>query len=124
VSDLQRLWSTIAWSDVVTLVVLALVVWRAVLAIRGYLYVRDVYAGRSEDVSEMGRLVQRDRIIAWCSVALVGLGTWSLLNFSWPERIPPVPRPFGTLFIFVVVWVMTRGPIEDRRAWRKLRGEA
>jgi hypothetical protein len=123
-TDIQRSLQAVVWSDIVTVAVLALIVIRAAQAIRGYLYVRDVYAGRSENVSEMGRLVQRNRIIAWCSLALVLLGGWSLLNFSWPEHVPAVPRPFGTLSIFLVVWVMTRGPIEDRKAWKRLRGEA
>lgn len=112
------------WSDIVTVLVLAIIVLRATLAVSSYLYVRDVYAQREETVGEMARLVQRDRVIAWCSLALVVLGAWSLLNFSWPTVVPAIPRPFGTLTIFAVVWVMTRGPIEDRKAWRRLRGES
>jgi hypothetical protein len=65
-TDIQRSLQAVVWSDIVTVAVLALIVIRAAQAIRGYLYVRDVYAGRSENVSEMGRLVQRNRIIAWC----------------------------------------------------------
>lgn len=122
-ASIQRDLQAVQWADVVTIVVLALVVVRAAHAILSYLYVRDVYAQRAETVGEMSRLVQRDRIIAWCSLVLVVLGAWSLLNFTWPDIVPAVPRPFGTLTIFGIVWVMTRGPIEDRKAWRALRGE-
>jgi len=111
------------WEDVVTIVIVVMVIARAFHAIGSYLYVRDVFDGRSETVGEQERLVQRDRVIAWCCGGLAILGTWSLSNFAWPEYVPPIPRPFGTLFIFLVIWVMTRGPIEDRRAWQRLRGE-
>lgn len=111
------------WEDVVTLVIVVGIILRAAQAIGSYLYVRDVFEARTETVGEQERLVQRDRIIAWCSAGLAFLGTWSLCNYAWPEFIPPVPRPFGSLFVFLVIWIMTRGPIDDRRAWQRLRGE-
>lgn len=109
------------WQDVVSVVVILAAIFRAGHAIVAYLYVRDVYEAGSRDVAEQARLVKRDRVIAWCCGGLVVLCAWSLASFTWPEIVPAVPRPFGTLWVLLMVYVMTRGPIDDRRAWQRLR---
>lgn len=111
------------WEDIVTVAVILAALFRAGHAIVAYLYVRDVYEAGSREVAEQERLVHRDRVIAWCCAALAGLCVWNLSNFAWPEVVPSVPRPFGSLFVLLMVWVMTRGPIDDSKAWRRIRAK-
>lgn len=112
-----------AWQDIVAFVVILAALFRAGHAIVAYLYVRDVYEAGTRDVEEQTRLVYRDRVIAWCCGALAILCVWALGNYAWPDIVPAIPRPFGTLFVLLMVWVMTRGPIEDSRAWRRIRAK-
>lgn len=115
--------SGLDWADLVTVVVAVAIAVRAIRAIRAWRYVEGVYRNRVGDVSELARIVERDRFIAIGGAIILAIVGWSLANFSWPQLVPPIPRPFGSLAIGAVIWIMLRGPIEDAKAWRHLRGE-
>jgi Zn-dependent protease len=109
-------------SDPVTLLFTVAVFIEALWCIRATRRLAAVYQTRLFESAFFSRLVTRNKRVAYIGGgAIAAVVIWGLLSWVFPEYVPVIPRPWGSVLVGIALMVMLAGPILDERYVSRIR---
>lgn len=109
-------------TDPITAILALIVFAEALWSIRAAYRLSRLYQTRLFESQFFRRLVARNKRVAYIGGgAIATIVVWSLLSWAFPDGIPAIPRPWGSVLIAIALIVVLAGPILDERYVNRVR---